>query len=139
MPGEFNYFPDLMTRWGATHKVRRLYVPLPNIDAQSFDKNVILTKIKEAQKAMLPAEATLLTVNIKSSHGCLQRDDKIYIPKAATQIKLDLLIMSHCGPAGHRGQAVTANHVKDKFTWLGIAADIKTFVNKCLHCQSTKG
>ena len=88
---------------------------------------------------MIPAEATLLIAESKTSHGCLLRDDKVYTPKSATQIKIDLLIMSHCGPAGHRGQAVTANHVKDKFTWLGIAADIKTFVNKCLHCRSTKG
>ena len=56
-------------------------MPLPDIDARSFDKDVILTKIKEAQKAMLPAEATLLTVDSKSSHGCLLRDDNIYIPK----------------------------------------------------------
>ena len=115
--------------------MRRLYVPLPDIDAQSFDKDAILTKIKEAQKSMLPVEATLLTTDSKTSHGFLLRDDRINIPKSETQIKLDLLIMSHCGPAGHRGQAVTANHVKDKFTWSGIAADIKTFVNKCFHCH----
>ena len=55
VPGEFNYFPDLMTSWGATSKVRRLNVPLLDVDAQSFDKDAILTKIKESQKAMLPA------------------------------------------------------------------------------------
>ena len=117
LPEEFNYFPDLMTRWGANSKVRRLYVPLPDVDTQTFDKDATSTEIKEAQKAMLPAEANLLTVDSKTSHGCLLRDDKIYIPKSATQIKLDLLIMSHCVPAGHRGQAVTSSHVKDRFTW----------------------
>ena len=78
-------------------------------------------------------------LKVDMAHGCLSRDGKIYVPKSATPIKIDLLIMSHCGPAGHRGQAVTANHVKDNFTWTGIGDDIKTFVNKCLHCQSTKG
>ena len=82
VPGEFNYFPDLMTRWGATPKVRRLYVPLPDVDAQSFDKDAILAKIKEAQKAMLPAEATLLNADRKTTHGCLLRDDKSQIPSS---------------------------------------------------------
>ena len=65
-----------MTRWGATSKVRKIYVSLPDIDAQSFDKDAILPKLKEAQKAMIPAEATLLTADSKTSHGCLLRDEK---------------------------------------------------------------
>ena len=88
---------------------------------------------------MLPAEETLLTVDGKTSHGCFLRDGIVYIPKTATQIKIDLLIMSPCSLEGHIGQAVTANHVKDKFTLIGIADDIKKFVKTCLHCKSTKG
>ena len=116
--GELNYFPDLMKRWGATSKVRRLYVPTPNVESQTFDRDAILEKIREAQKGMPPAEATMLTAD--TTHGCLSRDGKIYVPKSAKQIKIDLLIMSHCGPAGHGGQAVTANHVKTNFTRTGI-------------------
>ena len=112
-------------------------MPTPNVESQTFDRDAILGKIREAQKVMPQAEATMLTAD--TAHGCLGRDGKIYVPKSAKQIKIDLLIMSHCGPAGRRGQAVTANHVKTNFTWTGIGDDIKTFVNKFLHCQSTKG
>ena len=116
VPGEFNYFPDLITRWGAAPKVRRLYVPIPDVESQTYDKDALLENIREAQKAMPPAEATMLTAGRNTSHGFLSRDGKIYVPKSVTQIKIDLLIMSHCGPAGHKGQAVTSNHLKDNFT-----------------------
>ena len=116
VPGELDYFPDLMTRWVAASKLRRLYVPIPDVESQTFHKNAKLEKIRESQKAMPPAEATMRTAGRNTSHGCLSRDGKIYVPKSATQIKIDLLIMSHCGPAGHRGQAVTANHLKENFT-----------------------
>ena len=95
VPGELNYFPDLMTRWGATSKVRRLYVPTPNVESQTFERDAISEKIRQVQKATPPAEATIITVG--TAHGCLGRDGKIYVSKSAKQIKFDLLIMSHCG------------------------------------------
>ena len=55
VPGELNYFPDLMTRWGATSKVRRLYVPTPNVESQTFDRDAVLENIREAQKVIPPA------------------------------------------------------------------------------------
>ena len=33
VPGERNYFPDLMTRWGAAYRVRQLYVPIQDVES----------------------------------------------------------------------------------------------------------
>ena len=60
-----------MARWGATIKVRRFYVPIPDVDSQTFDKDAILGKVKEAQNAMLSDRAILPAVDSKASRGCM--------------------------------------------------------------------
>ena len=52
VPGELNYFPDLMTRWGATSKVRRLYVPTPNVESQTFDRSFKLDRVERIHDAI---------------------------------------------------------------------------------------
>ena len=52
VPGELNYFPDLMTRWGATSKVRRLYVPTPNVELQTFGRSFKLDRVERIHDAI---------------------------------------------------------------------------------------
>lgn len=128
-----------MTRWGAKASVRRLCVPIPSLYDISYDMLSIFYKIKEAQEDTPKTEFAILTRDEWQPHGLLLREEKIYVTIAAQHIKLDLLVTSHCCSAGHRGQDATSNHVKERFTWRGITDDIKSFVEKCLHCESAQG
>lgn len=65
----------------------------------------------------------MLTVVITAAHTYLSGDGKIYLPKTATQIEIDLLIMIYCSLTGHIVHAVNFNHLKHSFTWIGIVDD----------------
>lgn len=67
VPGELNYFPDLMTRWGASAgqtavgKLRRIFVPVPKAQ-QELDIHSFTTQIQEAQAKLTSAEKQMLTI-----------------------------------------------------------------------------
>lgn len=67
------------------------------------------------------------------------QNNKIYVPQKANKLKTSILIMSHCGKAGHRSQQITQSRVQEYFTWPGLTNDIKTFCSRCLHCVANKG
>lgn len=39
---------------------------------------------------------------------------------------------------GHRGQDATENVIRENFLWKGLAADVRSFVQGCLHCICTR-
>ena len=138
VPGELNYFPDLMTRWGA-RSVRRVYLPAPAASKVEFDPVTFYKALEQSQAKMPATESKKLSLTTTHGHSILTKDGKLYVPKHDDQLKVNLLVMAHRGPAGHRAQLVTKTTVHKYFTWLGIDDDVKTFCNKCLHCASTKG
>ena len=141
VPGEYNYFPDLISRWGAKRDVksRRLYIPVPSLAKNDINIDTFLDQVVEAQASLPTDERQGLTVDTTGTHKCLQSKGKLYIPKAATLLKLSILVVAHCGAAGHRARDITSSRVKNYFTWVGLNDDVQTFCNKCLHCASTKG
>ena len=138
VPGELNYFPDLMTRWGAK-SVRRVYIPTPAASEVKFDSESMLRSIELAQSQMPEPERRNLSPIPKGDRTLLSSGGKLYIPKEADHLKLNLLVLAHCGEGGHRSQQVTLSKLKNKFTWKGIADDVRTFCKMCLHCAATKG
>ena len=96
------------------------------------------TRLWKLKKDYPKDERKGLTVNTAGTQKCLQSKGKLYIPKAATFLKLSMLVVPHCGAAGHRAHDVTSSSIKTYFTWVGTNDDVKTFCNECLHCESTK-
>ncbi|KAE9348445.1 hypothetical protein PR003_g6408 [Phytophthora rubi] len=66
-------------------------------------------------------------------------DGRIWLPAEATDLQLRICIVGHFGVAGHRSAAVTLRAIAAKFIWPGLAADVKQFVARCLHCASASG
>lgn len=66
--------------------------------------------------------------------GLYHKKGKIWIPSDATDLKLRILIPSHCGVMGHRGVEATCSIIMENFKWRNLAADVKVFVNSYLHC-----
>lgn len=94
--------------------------------------------MQEAQAKMPPAGDKYTAKDKVTTDECLFHESKVYLLKQAPQIKLDLPVTGHCGPAEHKGHAFTSEHVKEEFTWRGITDESKTLVSKLLHCQMTK-
>ena len=138
VPGELNYFPDLMTRWGAK-SVRRIYLPTPALSRVDFDPPSFYEALNKAQATMSVSERNTLSPQTVHGYSILTHHGRMYVPKKDDHLKLNLLVMAHCGPAGHRAQHVTKTTVHKHFTWTGIDDDVKTFCTKCLHCAATKG
>jgi len=49
-------------------------------------------------------------------------------------LRLHLLVMAHCGLAGHRRIEATYSRLKDGFIWPTMKEDCRSFVQKCVHC-----
>ncbi|OWZ19327.1 hypothetical protein PHMEG_0006440 [Phytophthora megakarya] len=57
---------------------------------------------------------------------------------AATELGQRLLIISHCGAQGHRGEAVVLNHRQGASTIEGLVKTVGRFLRSCLLCLHTK-
>lgn len=62
----------------------------------------------------------------------------MWIPSDSDEIKLKLLVLSHCGALGHRGKTTTESVLREYFVWDGMADHVATFVSSCLHCIITR-
>ena len=76
------------------------------------------------------------------------RDDGLYNPKGKphltwipyddVELRHSLLIVAHCGTAGHKSIGRAKEHLKD-FYWITKNADIQSFCSTCLQCKQVKG
>lgn len=138
VPGELNYFPDRMTRWGAQWpKSRRLYIPVPQAQTE-LRISTFHDQITEAQGSLTPAEKKTIQKS-STMTNVYTSGNKVYITIASDKLKLSILVMAHCGEAGHWGQEVTLKRIQSYLTWKGLRDDVRTFVQKCIHCEATKG
>ena len=138
VPGEFNYWADLMTRWGAK-SIRRVCLPTPAASLVDFNPVSFYKELVAEQAKLSTTERQKLTETVAHGHTILSKDGKHFVPQQSDKLKLALLVMAHSGSGGHRAQHVTKTTVHQFFTWKGMDDDVKTFCNKCLHCSATKG
>ena len=58
---------------------------------------------------------------------------RIFIPPNATQLKLRILVISHCRLAGRRAIQATLNGIQKRFYWTAMSEDVSSFVsNVCI-------
>ncbi|KAH9089265.1 hypothetical protein Ae201684P_001468 [Aphanomyces euteiches] len=69
----------------------------------------------------------------------LDKEGRIWIPPTATDLQQRICIIGHQGAAGHRRIEATTKAVSDVFTWATLDADVKAFVQTCIHCLSVDG
>ncbi|OQR97894.1 hypothetical protein THRCLA_06835 [Thraustotheca clavata] len=69
----------------------------------------------------------------------VNKSGKIWIPEGARDLQQRLCIIAHQGAAGHRGVSATTDALLSKFDWKSARADVKTFIQGCLHCLCIDG
>ena len=62
----------------------------------------------------------------------------VWIPDDASVLQLRLMIVAHCGTAGHRGLVATYEALSSRFFWMSIRSDLREFLKQCLHCLSNR-
>ncbi|KAF0730914.1 hypothetical protein Ae201684_011796 [Aphanomyces euteiches] len=135
LPGEDNVWGDLLSRWGASTQA-----PAPTAAVRQ-----LLAVVSPLQQADFdwPTTATInpppdVTWNEdKNLH--LDKEGRIWIPPTATDLQQRICIIGHQGAAGHRRIEATTKAVSDVFTWATLDADVKAFVQTCIHCLSVDG
>ena len=153
IPGEDNVWADLLSRWGSPLKsicaIKQdplMISPLRSVDFV-WPTMHSLTAVQEVK--LKSSEFPDLEISSELEHQVPRYDGStwsmrvmdgvIWIPDDATDMQLRLCVCAHAGLAGHRGVGPTTDSLKAFCVWSDMVADIKFFVDRCLHCASVSG
>lgn len=145
IPGKSNVMADIMTRWYGGYrgpkKVKRIgpIMSQRDIVESTEDPEFIwptMNDICESQKTFkneMPKNCAL------GSQGERELNGKIWIPSSDSELQMKLIVVAHCGKAGHRGSDSTLSAVQSMFVWKEMRQDVEMFVRNCIHCMIGKG
>ncbi|KAF0720748.1 hypothetical protein AaE_010283, partial [Aphanomyces astaci] len=148
---------DMMSRWGqptpslATKRVKirrghgwskkvkaRKVPPTAQPKLRPLDEDFVwpcVVDIRHAQDqhgATKPKQATVVD-------GLWQVDERLWIPSAANDLIQRIMVVAHCGSAGHRGHAALVATIRRLFYVDHLADRASEFLRGCLLCPHVKG
>lgn len=141
--GEKNVWADLLSRWG-------------NSPAQLLSiKNLVLHPFDEGSDFVFPSIAEIhgsqdehfraypdrrdLTTKEENGRRMVYHRGKVWIPEGDDQLWNRILVVAHCGSAGHRGVSSTTKAVQKYCSAQGLRTRVLNFAKQCLLCLQTKG
>ncbi|KAF0774464.1 hypothetical protein AaE_001836 [Aphanomyces astaci] len=155
--GIHNLWADMMSRWGQptpslatkrvkirrghgwSKKVKARKVPPPaQPKLRPLDKDFVwpcVVDIRHAQDqhgATKPKRATVVA-------GLWQVDERLWIPSVANDLIQRIMVVAHCGSAGHRGHAALVATIRRLFYVDHLADRASEFLRGCLLCPHVKG
>lgn len=142
--GTSNIFADILTRWTRGYrkenKSLKTLCSLLDSSAQiipAADEFIWpdLDAIRRSQQRHGERSKGLL---LNPLNNLWEMDGRIWIPESDLNLQLKILVASHCGSIGHRGQDGTRSILKENFFWNGMAKDVEQLVKGCLHCLITR-
>jgi hypothetical protein len=130
---------DLLTRWAApvVRRVCRLVmapVRVPDDFAWPSCSDIAL-----AQAAAGPDSIPSRCVRSPATGLWYFPPSDVWIPAPEVHLQLRLLVVAHCGAAGHRTHTATRLALAEHFSWPTLEADVASFCQTCLHCVCTTG
>lgn len=141
--GHRKIFTDILTRWTRGYRNERL-------STRSICSILLASKqiVPAASDIDWPGLEELRTAQRRAqdkprnatagSDGLLRRGGLIWIPPANSELKLRILVVSHCGSMGHQERNATLSVVREDFDWDGVAGDVTALVRGRLHCLVTR-
>lgn len=117
-----NVWGDLVRCWSAPKSVRR-----------------IVQIIQELPSAPRKTSSALRRTTSNCNQCSLSPTGAIWIPTEASDLQLQLCLISHTGLDGHSGTETTDPMLSDVFFWPAISTEMEAFVLICLHCHSRIG
>lgn len=140
--GENIVFADILTRWTTGYRTGRLatnhvcsfLVQAEQIVPAAADIDwPSLAIIQASQNRHQPP------LNSKrNDSGMIKHKSRVWIPPDDLDLKLRLLVISHCGSIGHTGMEATESILRENFIWDDMQADVTQFVRGCIHCMVSR-
>lgn len=133
--GVNNVLADTLTRWSKGHRtisakpgsIAALYQDIVPTAASRATINIEDIKREQANN---PATET----NVQHKDGIMYKDNTIWIPEKAKDLKLRIVVEAHCGERGHRAHASTLEVISSQYWWTGLKEDVREFTQACIHC-----
>ena len=142
--GEDNHWADMISRVlhrpAETMVLKRLTVAGPPLHPFDDLEWPTLEHIRESQSTHRPdGDRPDLEFSPADELWRDTKHQRTWIPEADVGLRSRLLIVSHCGPAGHRGVSSTFQNLKTYCYWKNCQRDVNDFVRQCLLCLQSKG
>ena len=143
--GARNVFADILTRWcrgyrkEPENKLRTVcslitraeqIVPSPSDFAWPT-----IGAYRESQER---SKSPRTHLSLDTADKLWKKRGLIWVPEDDPEMQLKVMVVSHCGLCGHRGQESSESIVRENFYWRTLKDDMATFVRKCLHCLLTR-
>ena len=140
--GKQNVFPDILTRWTKGYREDSLRLKtvcsLFLVSAEQIVPSAAdiewpnLHLIRRSQR--YASARTMRALTLDKEEAFKKQDGKIWISCDDAELKLKLMVISHCGSVGHRGADDTKSILKEKYAWKYMDDDVDKFVRGCFHC-----
>lgn len=117
----------------------------------SFDRADFLTFTVEdlpSETQLQYAQQECIRADVLDVHALgLHRDstglwvtpsNQVFVPAYAF-LRLRLVVLSHCGPSGHRSIETSYSFLHELFWWPSMRTDVRAFCLQCLHCLRVRG
>ena len=160
IPGEKHVVADMFSRWanpdftrapsadtvveGAARSARSRRKKTKTVDAELLrfepDDFPSVEDIRQAQVKHLTRHDKMSFALTLGTTTRVWSDPagRIFVPDA-NSLRQRLCVLAHQGEAGHRGIDNTLRLLRERFVWMGLDADVGTFVRQCLHCLKVRG
>lgn len=74
----------------------------------------------------------------KDPERLLYEGSPIWVTSRATELKIQILILSHFGSVGNRRKEAAESMIRQNFKWNGMPSDREAFLKGFLHCITTR-
>lgn len=148
--GDSNVMADIMTRWFAGYRKKKITSRVTAIRmTHNIENDIVQSPLSKSfiwpnAEAILASQQKHIANAPEDSENHEQKPimimKKIWIPQQDVELQMKLLVISHCGYNGHRGTESTLSILSEKYWWDTMQNDCKVFVMSCIHCiMSTTG
>jgi len=140
--GENNVFSDIFTRWTRAHRRDKMQQAVCSLLLEGTEQFIpaadsfiwpTLDVFREAQHNAAQSRSGLGLV-LDTTDGLWKRNNCIWIPSNALEPRLKVMVVSHSGTIGHRGQDASLSILSEDFWWDTMKEDVAALVRGCLHC-----
>ena len=141
--GEKNVWADLLSRWGNSPAQ---VLSIKNLSLHPFEEGsdfvfpdiVEIYGSQDEHRNVYP-DRTDLSIKEENGRRVIYHRGKVWIPECDDELWYRILVVAHCGSAGHRGVSSTTKAVQKFCSAQGLRTRVLKFAKDCLLCLQTKG
>ena len=141
--GEKNIWADLLSRWGQ-QPAPKLHIKALALHPFDEESDFVFPDVEDVWLSQtnttlnVPERKDLETKMVEGEPR-IYHNEKPWIPEDDTELLNRVLIVAHCGIAGHRGVAATTRVIENYCYTRGLRKKVLNFMKSCLLCLQTKG